>query len=361
MGPFDATLLAATIALTTPLLLAAVGELIAEKAGVMNIGLEGMILMGAFFAFLVAYETGSTLAAVLAGAAAGALLAAVMALLAVEARADQIVVGVGLNIVALGLTTFLFEELFGDKGQVVVDRIGDWEIPGLSQLPVVGKAFFSQSPLVYLAFLLVPAVWFLLQRTNWGLMIRGAGEVPEAVDTAGASIARVRWLATLAAGVGAGLAGAFLSVGQTGLFTDNMSAGRGFLALAAVIFARWRIGGIVLACLVFGGADALQLRLQAADHVPTQVWVAIALAAGCYAVVRASRSSWRAPRPIAIAALVCGAMVALAIASPSLSLPSQLWLSVPYLFALLALAGFVGHARMPSALTVPYRRGGESL
>jgi ABC-type uncharacterized transport system permease subunit len=358
MGPFDAALLAAVIALTTPLLLAAVGELVSEKAGIMNIGLEGMILMGAFFAFLVAYETGSSLAGVVAGAVAGMALAAVMALLAIGARADQIVVGIGLNIAALGLTTFLFEELFGGQGQVVVARVGRWEIPGLSELPLVGTALFSQSPLVYLAFLLVVAAWFLLYRTNWGLAIRAAGEVPESVDTAGVSVARVRLLATLAAGCGAGLAGAFLSVGQTGLFTDGMSAGRGYLALAAVIFAKWRPGPTVVACLVFGGADALQLRLQAADSVPSQVWVALALAIALGAAWLLTRPGGLRPRVAVAAGVLTAGLVALAVANPFVRLPSQLWLAVPYLCALVALAGLVGHARVPSALTVAYRRGG---
>jgi ABC-type uncharacterized transport system permease subunit len=358
MGPFDATLLAAALSLTTPILLAAVGELISERAGVLNVGLEGMMLMGAFFAFLVAYYSHSVLVAVCAGLVAGMALAAIMAALALEARADQIVVGVGLNILALGVTAFAFEEIFAGKGQVVVDRMGVLEIPLLSDIPEVGPALFAQRPLVYVAFLAVPAAWYLFYRTNWGLMIRATGELPEATDTSGGSVRIVRWAAILTAGAAAGLAGAYLSVGQTGLFTDGMSGGRGFLALAAVIFAKWRPLGVLGASALFGAADAFQLRLQASEQVPVEVWAAAALFAGAYLVYR---FAWRRALPGASALVVAfltlaGALVLVAL-EPAVDLPSQLWLSVPYICALLALAGFVGRARMPSALAVSYHRG----
>lgn len=264
MGPFDANWLTAMIGLTTPVLFAATGELVAERAGIINIGLEGMMLGGAFFAFVTTWQTGSIWLGVLVALAAGALLAALMAFLSIEASADQIVVGVGLNILAFGVTTFAFEQIFSSRGQVILQPMRPLAIPGLSHLPGVGKALFDQVPLAYLAYLLLPAVWFLLFKTTWGIALRAAGELPEAVESAGIRVKRVRWLATLAAGAFAGVGGSFLSVASLGLFIQGMSAGRGFIALAAVIFGRWRPLGVLAACLLFGGADALQLRLQAA-------------------------------------------------------------------------------------------------
>ena len=355
MGIFDTALLTAAIVATVPILFAGLGELVSERAGVLNVGLEGMMLFGAFFAFLGTEKTGSLPLGIVIGVAAGALLAALMALLSVEAGADQIVVGIGLNLLALGVTGYVYETVFGGD-QVILPTVGDWSIVGLDQLPVVGGPFFDASPLTYLAILLIPAVWFLLYRSNWGLAIRAAGEMPEAVDAAGVNVRGVRWAATIWAGALAGLGGATLSVGLTGVFTEGMTAGRGFLALAAVIFGKWRLSGVVLACALFGGADALQLRLQATDSVPSQVWIGIALIAGAmvgYALTRGRHLGL--PATLAAAAVI-GGCLALAIAKPQLNLPSQLWLAFPYILTLLALAGFVGRARLPKALALPYHR-----
>jgi ABC-type uncharacterized transport system permease subunit len=355
VGPFDAALLAAAVALTTPLLLAAIGELFSERAGVLNIGLEGMMLTGAFVSYLVADRSGSLPLAIVAGAGAGALLAVLMAALSIEARADQIVVGIGLNVLALGITSFAFEEEYGAGAQVIVDRIPRLAVPLLSDLPVVGDALFRQNALVYLAYLLVPAAYGVLRATNWGIAVRAAGELPEAADTAGVSVRRVRWLATtLGAGLGAGLGGAYLVVAQTGLFTENMSAGRGFLAFAAVIFARWTPFGVLGACLLFGAADALQLRLQAESSLPAEVWSALAIVAGAAALWLVSR---RQVTRAALLAAIAAAGIALAVVAPSIKLPSQLWLAAPYVCALVALAGLVGRARMPRSLAIPYTRG----
>ena len=369
MGPFDAALLASVVTLTTPILLVALGELVAERSGILNVGLEGMILTGALTAFMTTHYTGSTLLGCLGGAAGAIAMAAVMAVLAIEARADQMVVGIGINILAAGVTAFVFESVFSGGEQIVVSRMPDVPIPLLSHLPVVGDAIFSQNLLVYVAFLGIGAVAYMLSRTNWGLAIRATGELPEAADTAGINVRRVRWLTTLGAGLGSGLGGAYLVVGGAGVFTENMSGGRGYLALAVVIFAKWRARGVIFASLLFGGAEALQLRLQATDGVPSQVWVAIALVAIAYALWVALRPSVEARRrpdvsvgpprvkPIAWATAFAITGIVLAIADPSVSLPTQLWLAVPYLAALLALAGLVGRSRMPSALAVPYSRG----
>ena len=360
MGPFDVAWLTATVRLATPLLFAASGETVSERTGILNIGLEGMMLSGAFFSYLGAWLWGNLFLGVLFGLVAGMAVAAIMALLTIHARADQIVVGVGLNLMAIGITTFAYRQIFTSRTEVHLDRPQPIPIPLLRDIPVVGDALFSQTLLVYLAFLGVAVVWFVLYRTNWGLAIRAAGEVPAAADTAGVSVARIRWVGTLTAGAMAGLAGAFLCVGQLGIFQEDMSAGRGFLALAAVIFGGWRPLGVLAACLVFGAADALQLRLQAYAFIPRQVWLVVAVIAVAYVVAtrigtRAAVRSWLG---LAIGVAVTGVAVGLFAAAPEIHFPLQLWLTVPYLLALLALAGLVGRVRMPAALAIPYRRGG---
>jgi simple sugar transport system permease protein len=357
-GPFDVAWLTASVRLATPLMFASTGELISERAGVLNVGLEGMLLAGAFFAYLGSYLTGSLLLGVLLGLTAGVAVAILMAVLSIRARADQIVVGVGLNILALGVTTFLFREVFAGQAEVHLPRPGPLAVPLLSDIPVVGGAFFRQAGFVYVAFALLAGAWFVLYRTSWGLAIRAAGEVPAAADTAGVSVARIRWIGTLVAGALAGVGGAFLSVGQLGLFIEGMSAGRGFLALAAVIFGGWRPLGVLAACLVFGAADALQLRLQAYATIPRQVWLAVAIVAVGYVAAEfrpgGVRPSWTAP---AVAGAVAVAGSLLFVTAPRIDFPSQLWLTMPYVLALLALAGLVRRVRMPTALAIPYRRG----
>jgi ABC-type uncharacterized transport system permease subunit len=355
MGPFDVNWLMATVRLSTPLLYASLGELVAERAGVLNIGLEGMMLTGAFFAFLATYVTDSVLVGTLVGLGSGAAVAAIMAVLAINARADQIVVGVGLNLLALGVTTFAFREVFSGQAEVRLDRPGVVPIPGLSRIPVLGPALFRQTLMVYLAFALVGVVWFVLYRTTWGLIIRAAGERPAAADTAGASVARVRWAGTVVAGGLAGVAGAFLSIGQLGLFIEGMSAGRGFLALAAVIFGGWQPLGVLVACLVFGAADALQLRLQAEATVPREVWLLVATVALGYLGWSVARR--RLAPSMLFATALAGGAIGLFTLAPAWHFPPQLWLTLPYVLALLALAGLVRRVRMPTGLAVPYRRG----
>ena len=355
MGPFDASFLVAVIGLTTPILLAATGELIAERAGVFNIGLEGMMLVGAFCGFIVEYLTGSAWAGIGSALFAGAFFSGLMAFLAIEMNADQVVVGVGLNILALGVTTFAFEQTFANRPQALLDPMDRVAIPVLSETPLLGRALFDQPLLGYFAYLAIPVVWFVLYRTSLGLSIRAAGEYPQAVTAAGINVKRVRWASTLTAGAFAGLGGAFLSVVSLGLFIQGMSAGRGYIALAAVIFGGWRVGGTLAACFVFGSADALQLRLQATGFVPRQVWV-VALAAvvgfTVYRLVRRRPQTRAAHMTGGVAGAVC---VVLLVAAPAASLPSQFWLALPYVLALFVLAGFVGRPRMPTALGLPLR------
>lgn len=359
MGPFDAALLAATIPITTPILLAAIGELISEKAGVLNVGIEGMMLGGAFGSFYVVWLTGSPWAGVAAGMAAGALFAVLMAIVSIEAKADQIVAGVGINLLAVGVTSFTYQQIFGSRAGEEVATIGELRIPVLSDLGGVGRALFAQDPIVYCTVLILLATVWLLYRTRWGLAIRAVGETPFAADAAGISVRRVRWLSALAAGVLAGLGGAYLAVVELGVFREEMTAGRGFLAISAVIFGRWHPSGMLGAAVLFGGASALQFRLQAQQSIPAEVWVLVALLAAALLVHSLWRFGARARElrlRTAGAALVAAAACALAIALPTVELPAQFWLALPFVFALIVLAG-VGSSRMPGGLAIPYTRG----
>lgn len=354
MSPFDTAWLAMTVVLAVPILLAAGGELVSQRSGVMNVGLEGMMLFGAFFGFMAVERAGSSWLGLLAGVCAGAALASVMALLSVTLRADQIVVGVGINLLAAGVTIFLNRRMYLAAGQVTVDRMDRVPIPLLADLPVLGRVLFDQPAVVYLCYVIVPLIAWALYRRKWGLAVRGSGELPAAVETAGISVNRVRWGAVLIAGALSGLGGAFLSVAQVGLFIEGMTGGRGFLALAAVVFGKWHPRGVILACLLFGGADALQLRLQGAETIPAAVWL-VALAVAVLFLVRhlrrdgLGRASWLLVGVVAAVA----APLALGLA---LSLPAQLWLALPYILSLAALGGLVGRARVPSALAEPFDR-----
>jgi simple sugar transport system permease protein len=358
-GPFNAGWLAAAMVITAPILLASVGELISERAGVLNVGLEGMMLAGAFFSYLVAWKTGSTALGILAGVGAGTLFAAIMGLVAIEAKADQIVTGVGINLVAIGLTSYGFDQIFGDRDVIVVDRVGNLPIPLLSDLPGgIGPALFDRDPVAYLAVLLVPAAWFLLYRTKWGLSIRAAGELPAAADTAGASVRRIRWMSVLTAGFFAGLGGVYLVLVSVGLFHQEMTAGRGFLALVAVIFGRWKPLGVLGAAFVLGGIDALQIRLATVPAMPEQVWLVTGLVLIALALHRAlkRRQVMPSPRMTAFVAFLAAVSVALFFIAPRIVLPDQLWRVMPFVLALVWLGGALTRANVPSQLTIPYAR-----
>lgn len=359
MGVFDTALLATTLSLLAPLLLAALGELVSEKAGVTNIGLEGYLAMGGFWGFWGAYEWSSPLLGVAVGAVAGLLLSSLMALLTLVARANQIVVGVGLNLIGVGAATLGYRQIFGSNPGATVDRSSPVAIPVLADLPGIGT-LFDQTLAVYAALLLVPALWLLLHRTSWGLKIRACGDLPAAADTSGISVTKVRLAAICTAGLLGGIAGATLSAVQLGLYEENLVAGRGFLALAAVIFGRWHPVGVLAACTVFAGADALQLRFQAEGAVPGEVWFVVALAIAATAAA-AARRLWLDParRSAVPAVAVAGAValaVWLAVSRPQVTLPYQLWRCLPYFLTLAALAGAVSRSRAPEALTEPYSR-----
>jgi simple sugar transport system permease protein len=306
----------------------------------------------------VAEKTGVFVLGVLAGAATGLALAAVMALLSVRLRADQIIVGVGLNILAFGMTAYLLAEVYPAGETPEIERPSAIAIPLLSDLPVVGRAVFDQSPLVYGAYLVAPLAWIVLFRTRFGLGLRAAGDAPGAVDAAGVSALRMRTIGTLTAGALAGVGGAFLSIGELGLFREQMTAGRGFLAFAAVIFGGWRPAGVLAACWVFGAADALQLRLQAESTVPQGVWLAAGLVAVAYLawLLRSRSPGIRSPGSLAVGAAALAGASTLFVVEPGWTFPSQVWLALPYVLTLLVLAGFVGRVRAPIALGLPYSR-----
>jgi len=255
-------LLEAAVRLAAPLLLAALGELVVERAGVINIGVEGMMLTGAFAGFVTAVATGSpaagTLAAALAGCAAGGLFAG----FAVVRKTDQIVVGMAVNLLALGATGLGSRALYA--GAVPTGpTLPPIALPFASELPFVGAALFRQTPFVYGALFASAVIAFGLARTRSGLRLRAVGEAARAADAEGVRVDRVRFVAVLFGATLAGLAGAALSLAQSDTFTEGMTSGRGFIALAVVIFGRWSPAGVVLAALFFGAANALQFRLQA--------------------------------------------------------------------------------------------------
>lgn len=255
-------LLEAAVRLAAPLLLAALGELVVERAGVVNIGLEGMMLTGAFCAFAVAVATGSPAAGAAAGAVAGLGAGALFAAFAVWRKADQIVVGAAINLLALGATGLAHRAIYAGTAPTA-PLLPELGIPALSSLPWVGRALFAQNALVYVGFALAGGLGFALARTRAGLRLRAVGESARAADAEGVAVDRTRIGALLFGGALAGLGGALLPLAQSNTFTEGMTAGRGFIALTVVIFGRWRPEGLVGAALFFGAASALQFRLQA--------------------------------------------------------------------------------------------------
>lgn len=262
---FDATLLNSTFRFVTPILLAALGGLICERVGVFNIALEGLMLTGAFAAVVGSYYAGSAVGGVLAAALAGAALAAIFALFAITLRGDMIVLGIALNLLAAGLTVFLLRTIFGVKGAFQdpsIQGLGKIDLPGLEALPILGPLLSGHSWLIYLSWLLVLGMQLLLFRHALGLRMRGVGEHPEAAATLGVNVTAMRYLAVLLSGALCGLAGAQLSLGNVTLFVENMSAGRGWIAVVAVMFGQAHPLGVFAASLLFGLADSIGFRLQ---------------------------------------------------------------------------------------------------
>jgi general nucleoside transport system permease protein len=261
---FLVTLAASGIRLAVPVLLAVLGEIFAERSGVLNLGLEGILSLGAFVGFLVGYSAGSAWLGLLGGLAAGAAMGLIMAFFSVTLKTNQVVAGISLVILGTGLSSFLFRQTFGGlTAPARVVGFSEVAIPGLSQLPLVGPILFNHSLVVYLTVVIVVLSWLVLFRTTWGLNVRAAGEAPSAADTSGLNVNRIRYTCVILGAALAGFGGSVLSVAQMGLFLENMVAGRGWIAIALVIFSRWRPSLALLGAVLFGMADALQFRLQA--------------------------------------------------------------------------------------------------
>ena len=290
--------LAAAVRVATPLLLAATGETVTERAGVINLGLEGMMLAGALAAALGASAAGPW-TGVAAGVLAGMALAVVFAAVAIGARADQIIAGTAVSLGAVGLTGTIYRQAFGTGGAgLALPTLAALPVPGLSRVPLLGPALFDQPAPTYLAFMALPLVWWVLFRTRLGLALRATGEGAAMARAAGVRTRLMRTGAILVGGGFGGLAGATLVLAQVGTFAERMTAGRGYVAIAIVVLGRWHPAGVLLASLLFGGATALQYVFQ----------------------------------------------------SLGLAVPYQLFLMLPYALTLLALVGAVGRVRAPGDL-----------
>lgn len=251
--------LASGIRLATPFLLSALGETIGQRAGVLNLGVEGVMLIGAYAAYITALRTGSALAGVAAALAAGAAMGAVYAFITVVMHATQGISGIGIFLFGLGFTDLMFRKQVGTP--IPIDGIRSVRIPGLADLPVVGEVFFEHSVLTYVAFALVPVVWFIVSRTTFGLNVRAVGETPEAADTLGVRVNMVRTWAIILGNVMAGLAGGTLAL-DVGIFQQNLTSGQGFIAVALVYFGAWRPTGVMAGALLFGVVSSTVLQLK---------------------------------------------------------------------------------------------------
>lgn len=290
--------LEASVRTATPLALAALGEVVVERSGVINIGLEGAIVAGAFGA-LVGAGSGSVMLGFAAAAMTGAIIGAVAGGFITWLRSDQIVTGTAITLLGLGLTGLLYRTAYGAAGAgLSIPTLSPLRIPLVSNIPWIGTALFAQPGSTYLAYLLVPIFWAVLWHTHFGLSVRACGESPNAAAAAGINVRTIRFAALIIGGVCGGLAGATLVLAQSGTFIEGMSAGRGFIAIAIVVLGRWHPLGAVLAALLFGAAMALQYLLQA--------------------------MGW--------------------------SISYQLVLATPYVLTLLALAGLAGRVTAPAAL-----------
>ena len=296
--------LAGGIRLATPYLFAAIGETLGQRSGVLNLGVEGQMLMGAFAAFYVTLQTGNLGLAMLAAAGVGAVMGLAMAYVSIDLQAEQGISGIGFYLFGLGMSTLLFQMLVGTVE--TVSGFAPIHIPLLSDIPVIGEIFFQQNLLVYIAFALVPVAGFVLMKTTLGLKIRAAGENPAAADSLGVSVRLVRYITVTLGGLLSGVAGASMSIGTLNVFQQNMTSGLGFIAVALVYFGGWRPRGVLLGALLFSMVSALQLRLQLIPDWPV---------------------------------------------------PSDLMVMTPYIVTIIALVLTMQRVRSPSALTKPFERG----
>ncbi len=297
-------ILASGIRLATPYLYAGLGETLGQRSGVLNLGVEGQMLMGAFAAFYITFQTGNLWLGMLAAVVVGAAMGLAMAFVSINLQAEQGISGIGFYLFGLGMSTLLFQMLVGTVE--TVQGFTPIHIPLLSDIPVIGEIFFRQNILVYIAFALVPIANFVLQKTTLGLKIRAVGENPAAADSLGVSVATVRYVTVTLGGILSGIAGGSMSIGLLNVFQQNMTSGLGFIAVALVYFGGWRPLGVMLGALLFSLVNALQLRLQV----------------------------------------------------EGVNIPSDLMVMMPYILTIIALVLTVQRVRSPSALTKPFDRGG---
>ncbi|UCD45492.1 MAG: ABC transporter permease [Candidatus Bathyarchaeota archaeon] len=276
LGVINVGLFAAAVRMATPIVYASLGGIFSERAGIINIGLEGMMLASAFTGVTVSYYTSNPWLGVLAAVITGGLMALFHAVLTVKFAGDQIVSGTGINIFAMGFTAYMSQVIWGSRGASdSVSGIEDVSIPLLVDVPVLGEIIGTHSPLVYVMVLVTILSYVVLFRTPLGLRIRAVGEHPTAAETAGIDVFRIKYICVTVSGMLAGLGGAFLSLGHLNLFARGMTGGRGFIAMAAMIFGKWMPFGAFGASLLFGLADALQMRLQALGLLPSQIILTI--------------------------------------------------------------------------------------
>lgn len=299
--------LSTSLRLSIPIIFAAIGGVLSERAGVFNIALEACILGGAFGAAVGAYLSGSPFGGLLLGLVVAASAGMTLAALAVGLGINQLVAGIAINILMVGLTSYLARLILGSDATSTLPGFHAIALPGLAALPVIGPVLFQQDLLTYLMYLTVPLTWWFLFRTPWGLNVRAIGDYPVAADSAGINVPLVRTVSVIASCMLAGLGGCYLVLSHVFVFTEHMSAGKGFIALAALILGRWNPVGAFLACIVFGFSDALQLRLQ-----------------------------FNSP-----------------------DVPYQLFSMVPFVASFLALVLFAGKVRPPAAIGRVYVRGGK--
>ncbi len=257
--------LAGTIRVAAPILFAALGELVVERSGILNLNVEGAMTMGAFTGFAVARETGDLWLGVLAAALSGAVLSTIMAFMTVNLKIDQIITGLALNIFASGFSFYIYRILYQDfvgGNMPTVSPFTTVKIPVLSGIPILGPILFSQHALSYLAFFMIPVIFLFLYRTKYGLALRTLGENPRAVDMKGVSVNRYQYLALIFGGMMSGIGGSFLTLASAGLFVGDIAAGRGWIAIAIVIFGNWKPGTIMLAALFFAFLSSFQMQFQ---------------------------------------------------------------------------------------------------
>lgn len=296
-------ILTSAIRLATPYLYSAIGEAISEISGVLNLGVDGIMLLSAYGAFFVALNTGNLWLGLLAGALIGVAMGVLMAFISVTLKAEQGISGIGLYMFGLGLSSLLFKTTIGTVKTIV--GFQPVKLPLLGDIPFLGPILFTQSLPVYGAFLLVPLAWFILEKTTWGLKLKAVGQTPAAADSLGVNVDRVRYAATCVGSLLAGLSGASLSLALVNLFQENLTAGQGFIAVALVYFGGWRPLGILLGALLFSTVNAFQLWMQ-----------------------------------------VLG-----------VAIPSDVAVMLPYLLTIAALAVTVSRVRGPAALNKPFYRG----